>query len=215
MNNLLYKEFKLSLHPTAWLFLPLAAMLLIPSYPYYVAFFYQTLGIFFIFLNGNTTNDLFFTTLLPIRKVDAVKARFITVMILELLQIFIAVPFALLRARINPGPNLAGMDANPALFGLVFVMFALFNIVFLPAFYKTGYKTGAPYILSSVVMFLFVAAAEAVIQLTPAIRQALDTLNPAYLPQQMAVLLGGILAYGLITLAAYRASARRFERLDL
>lgn len=39
MKALLYKEFTLSMHPAAVLFLGLSAMLLIPNYPYYVVFF--------------------------------------------------------------------------------------------------------------------------------------------------------------------------------
>jgi len=215
MNNLLHKDFKLALHPTAYLFLPMAAMLLIPNYPYYVAFFYQTLGIFFIFLNGNTTNDVFFTALLPIRKKDAVAARFLTVVILEQAQVVIAIPFAILRNQINPMENMAGMEANPALFGLVLVMFAIFNVVFLPGFYKTGYKTGMPYLIACAAMILFVGAAEAAIQLTPALKQTLDTVSAAYLPQQLGVLAAGALLYALITAAAFSLSVRRFERLDL
>lgn len=215
MNNLLYKEFKLALHPSAYLFLPMAAMLLIPSYPYFVAFFYQTLGIFFIFLNGNTTNDLFFTALLPIRKKDSVAARFATVIILELAQIILAVPFAFLRHRINPTENFAGMDANPVLFGLVLVMFAIFNVVFLPGFYKTGYKTGLPFLIACAAMLLFVGAAEAAIQFTPDLKRTLDTVSSTYLPQQLAVLAFGVVGYGLLTAAAFAMSVRRFDRLDL
>ena len=44
MKHLLYKEWRLAMHPTALLFLPLSAMLLIPNYPYYVIFFYTSLG---------------------------------------------------------------------------------------------------------------------------------------------------------------------------
>lgn len=215
MNNLLYKEFKLAIHPTAYIFLPLAAMLLIPNYPYYVAFFYQTLGIFFIFLSGNTTNDVFFTALLPVRKKDAVTARFTMVVILELAQVAVGIPFALLRYRILPAENMAGMEANAALFGLVLLMFATFNAVFLPGFYKTGYKTGTPYMIACAAMILFVAASEAIIQLTPALKQALDTISPTYLPQQLAVLALGIVGYALITFAAYSVSVKRFQRLDL
>ena len=134
MRNLMYKEFKLCVHLTSYLFLPLAAMLLIPNYPYYVSFFYQTLAIFFLFLNGNTNNDVTFTTLLPIRKRDAVKARLLTVVILESLQIIVSIPFAVQRNILISAENAAGMEANFALFGLVLVMYGLFNLVFLPAF---------------------------------------------------------------------------------
>ena len=48
MKALIKKEFKLALHPTVPLFWLLSAMLIIPNYPYYVAFFYTTLGLFFV-----------------------------------------------------------------------------------------------------------------------------------------------------------------------
>lgn len=215
MKNLLYKEFKLSVHPTCYWFLLLAAMLLIPNYPYYVSFFYLTLGIFLTFLNGNTTNDIFFTALLPIRKRDAVKARFNTVIIFELLLIIVAVPFAILRNIILPAENLAGIEANTALFGLVFMMFGIFNIVFLPMFYQTAYKTGIPFLVSSIAMTLLVGIAEAAINIIPGWKVALDTTNAAYIPQQLMVLVIGILAFGLLTGLGYAQSAKEFEKLDL
>lgn len=215
MKNLLFKEFKLSVHPTCFLFLPLAAMLIIPSYPYYVAFFYQTLGIFFIFQDGNATNDISFTTLLPVRKRDAVNARFFTVVLLEMLQIIVSIPFAVLRCSLIPQENLAGMEANAALFGLALIMFGIFNIIFLPGFYKTAYKTGTPYLLSCTAMTIFAIIAEVIIQLTPGVKTALDTVNPAYVPQQLAVLGIGVIVFAVLTLIARKMSIKRFEELDL
>jgi len=215
MKNLLYKEWKLAIHPTGFIFLLMGPMLLIPNYPDYVAFFYQTLGIFFTFMNGNTTNDVFFTTLLPVRKRDVVKARLATVIGLEVLQIVIAVPFAILRGMIVPAENLVGLDANLALFGMVFIMFGVFNVVFLPLFYRTAYKTGTPYLLATTVMTVVVLAAELVIQLTPALKQTLDTTAPAYTAIQMIVLLAGMLIFALLNAVAYRRSVNAFEKLDL
>jgi hypothetical protein len=215
MNKLLYKEFKLSVHLTSYLFLFLGAMLLIPNYPYYVVLFYQTLGIFFMFITGNATNDVYFTTLLPIRKRDAVKARVITIIIFELLQIIVSIPFAILRYVINPAQNAAGMEANIAFFGLAFMMFGVFNVVFLPGFYKTAYKTGAPYLWSCLAMVLFVAIVEAVIQLVPDVQMALDTTSTAFLPQQLFVLIVGIIVFGVLTVIAHTQSVKRFEQLDL
>ena len=51
MKALLQKELRLAMHPAALLFLALSALLIIPNYPYYVTFFYTTLGIFFYLLN--------------------------------------------------------------------------------------------------------------------------------------------------------------------
>ena len=105
MKNLLYKELKLALHPTTYLFLGLSALLLIPNYPYYITFFYTTLGIFFLCLNGRENRDIYYSMLLPIRKRENVKARFVTVVIVELLQILLAVPFAVLRNNFYPEGN--------------------------------------------------------------------------------------------------------------
>jgi hypothetical protein len=215
IKNLVYKEWKLAIPLTGYLFLLMGVMLLIPNYPYYVAFFYQTLGIFFTFMNGNTTNDVFFTTLLPVRKRDVVKARLVTVIGLEVFQIIIAVPFAILRSKLTPAENVAGMDANIALFGLVFIMFGVFNVVFLPLFYRTAYKTGMPYLLATLVMTGMILAAELVIQLTPVLKQTLDTSAAAYAPQQTILLIVGLLSFVLLNGVAYRLSASSFERLDL
>lgn len=215
MKPLLNKEFKLSVHLTSYLFLPLSAMLLIPNYPYYVAFFYQTLGIFFMFINGNATNDIYFTTLLPIRKRDAVKARLLTVVFFELLQIIASIPFAFLRSKLITAENAAGTEANLALFGLAFMMFGIFNIVFLPLFYKTAFKVGSPYLLSCLAMTLFAVAAEVCIQLVPGLKLTLDTIDPAFWPQQTAVLLAGIVVFGGLTFLAQAQSIKHFEQLDL
>lgn len=99
MLDLIKKELKLSLHPTAPIFLLLSAMLLIPNYPYYVVFFYTTLGIFFICQNGREVNDINFMLLLPISRNDIVKARMTLAALLECAQILIAVPFAMLRNK--------------------------------------------------------------------------------------------------------------------
>ena len=126
MKALLYKELKLALHPTTYLFMAIGAMLMIPSYPYYVAFVYTCLSIFFIFLSARENKDIFYTASLPVRKSDVVKSRVLTVAIIELLQLAIGIPFAIIGAHINPNAtgNQAGIEANLAFFGLVLIMFA-------------------------------------------------------------------------------------------
>ena len=90
LSKLLYKEFKLALHPAAVLFLLLSSMMLIPNYPMYVLFFYNTLGIFFICLSGRENHDLAYSLSLPIRKRDAVRARIVFAVILQLAQCVLA-----------------------------------------------------------------------------------------------------------------------------
>lgn len=100
MKELLNKELKLVLHPTNILFIPLAFMLFIPNYPYLVIMFYTCLGVFFMCQFGRENNDVFFTMMLPVEKHKTVLARIISVSLLELLEIAVCVPIALLRAKI-------------------------------------------------------------------------------------------------------------------
>ena len=100
--NLMRKEFKLSLHITSFLFLAFGLMLLIPSYPYYVAFVYTCLAVFFTFLNCRENHDIFFSSTLPVKKSDIVLARCLSVAAIQSLSVLIAVPFGIIGARINP-----------------------------------------------------------------------------------------------------------------
>lgn len=217
MKHLLYKEFRLSLHPTMYLFLLLAALLVIPSYPYYIAFMYICLGVFFTFLSGRESNDLFYTAMLPVRKRDVVTARALVIGIFELGMILISLPFAWLSLRISPtGHNAAGIDLNAAFYGLVFLMLGGFNLCFLPEFYRTGRKLTKPLIYGGGFVFLYIFAAEAAAQYIPSpVRDYLDTTDPAAFVSHLPVLLGGIALWAGLTTLAWYLSARRFERLDL
>ncbi len=217
MKAMLYKELRLALHPTNLLFLLLGAMLLIPAYPYYAAFIYTCLSVFFLFLSARENQDTRFTALLPVKKSDVVKGRCITVAAVELMQLLAGVPFAFLTARVNPNPagNPVGIEANAAFFGLVLLLFGLFNVTFLPAFYRTAYKVGRALLFGGAAVTVYVVAAELTVQAVPAIKAALDTRDPTFLPARLAVLGAGALAFIVLTLVSYRVAARRFELVDL
>ncbi|MFV0351037.1 MAG: ABC-2 transporter permease [Oscillospiraceae bacterium] len=214
MKNLLYKEFRLCILPGLYLFFLGAAMLLIPSYPYYVAFFYQCIALQITTQYGRDKNDVYFSVLLPIKKRDVVKARFCTAAILQCAQIVLAIPFAVLRYAINPAPNVAGIEANVAFFGLVFLLFGVFNFIFFTQYYKAPHKLAGAFIKSMVVVLLFIAAAEALVMAVPLLNRTLDTIAPAMLGVQILVLLVCIGLYLLLMVAGYKKSAKVFEQLD-
>ncbi len=215
MKNLLYKEFKLATHPTTFIFLSFSLMMLIPSYPYYVSFFYTTLSLFFIFLSGRENKDIFYTVTLPIRKRDAVKARCWMVAIIELVQIVFSIPFAVISAAINPRGNLAGIDANVAFFGLVFLMFALFNIIFIPTFYKTAFRAGTAFIFGSIAITLYILVAESLVWIPSPLKTYLDTNVPGTAMRQLPLLIAGFSVWTLTMLFVYKKSASNFEKVDL
>lgn len=141
MKNLVYKEFRLAAHPTNYIFLSFAFMLLIPNYPYLVSFFYTTLGIFFMCLSSRENHDLEYSLNLPVRKRDLVGARLLTVCIFELLTIVATIPFAVLRCTVlNTSLNQAGSMPSLAFYGIVFLYFGIFNLSFFTAYYKSPEK---------------------------------------------------------------------------
>ena len=216
MKNLLYKEFLLAAHPTSFLFLAFGFMLLIPSYPFYVAFFYPCLAVFFVFLGGRENKDIFYTVSLPLKKSDAVKARCGMIAVLQLMQIILSVPFALLRG-VLPGmtENDAGIEANVAFFGLAFMFLSVFNRIFIPRFYKTAYKAGIPFVLASIGMTVFFILAEMMIWIPSPISSYLDTTEPSAQIKQLPVLVAGIAVWAAGMAVTYRRASANFEKVDL
>lgn len=215
MKNLLYKELKLALHPTTYLFLGLSALLLIPNYPYYITFFYTTLGIFFLCLNGRENRDIYYSMLLPIRKREIVKARFVTVVIVELLQILLAVPFAVLRNNFYPEGNAAGIDPNLTFFGVAFLLLGVFNFAFFSVYYKNTDKVGIPFVFGCTAFVLLMLIAEATVFAVPFVRDCLAAKDPLFLPYKLIVLAIGVLIFLLLTVLGYYKSVKSFESLDL
>ena len=215
MKNLLKKEVHLTMHPTAILFLFLSVLLIVPNYPYYVTFFYTGLAVFFTCLNGRENNDVFFTMTMPVAKKDVIKARFTLVVILELLQMLIAVPFAIIRQNMGIPVNAVGMDANIALFGLSFVMLGIFNVVFFGIYYKDVKKVGKPFAVSSIVIFIYICIAEACAHIVPFVRDRLDTSDNIYVTEKLIVLIAGILIYAVMNVYIYKKSKKNFEIYDI
>lgn len=215
MKNLLYKELTLVVHPLFYLVALTGVLLLIPQWPYFIAmmyFFFITIPN--VFQTARTANDIGFTVMLPVCKRDVVKARLYAVLFLEVVQIAAAVPFAVLNSVLYPQGNFL-MDANVAFFGLTFAMYGLFNLVFLPMFYKTAYKIGLPIIASISAAVLFAGAAETAALMIPGAAAVLDGNSPEALVRQLPVLVAGMAVFALFSWLAYRASVRRFERVDL
>ena len=215
MKNLLYKEFRLVVNPMYYLVSLTAALLLIPQWPYFIAMMY----LFFItvpnlFTGSKSQNDIGFTVMLPVRKGDVVRARILTIVALELIQLAASVVFAVLNVSLYRTENFL-LDPNIAFFGLSFVMYGLFNVIYFPMFYKTPYKTGFPTTIAVIATILFAGAVETAVLLLPRVKHILDGISGDALIRQLPVLAGGIAVFALLTWLASRASVKRFEKVDL
>lgn len=214
MKTLLYKQLRLACHPMTPVFCLSGIMLLIPNYPYSVAFFYVTLGLFFTFLNMREQKDIYYSALLPLRKRDTVRAAVAFTVLVELLSVVITALFCLLSAKLQPGKdNAVGMDANLMLLGAGFVLYGVFNLVFFVCLYRSGYKVGAAYLKANLALWPMMLLAEALPHFPSLLW--LNRVDTQANLRQIPILLFGIAVFAVLTMLAYRRSARLYERVDL
>lgn len=216
MKDLLYKDFKLFWSAPIFLCLLFGAFLLIPHWLYFIAFGYiMWIGFVAAFFIGRSNQDIIFSVSLPIRKKDTVMARVCSIAAIELLQIIVAIPFAVINSVIYPQSNGVGMNPNFAFFGSIFIMYAIFNIIFLPWFYKTAYNVGKPMLVAVLASTVFAAAASFGVMLVPVLNTNLNGPGASNLEFQLPVLLAGIALFVLLTWLSYRISANLFEKVDV
>lgn len=215
MSRLLKKEFLLSMHPITPLMLLLSTMVLIPNYPYTVMFFYMTLSVFFTCMMGRENHDVIYTMTLPVAKSSIVKARITFVVILELFQMLLIIPFSILRQSLNPMGNEAGIDANIVLLAEGFLLFGIFNLIFFGSYYKNVDKVGISFVKATVVFFILVAADVICTHAVPFVRDCLDTPDSQYLGYKLVTLAAGMAVYIILTILVCRISIKNFEKQDL
>ena len=215
MKALQSKNWRLAMSPVPLLFLLLSGLILIPNYPYYVTFFYNSLGIFMWMQSLRENRDTAYMMLLPVTKAEMVRARLRTVVQLELLQLLACVPFMVLRASYGHLNNAVGIEANAAFLGLGLVQMGLFNLVFFPMHYRNAYDLGKPFVAASVVEFFYIVLVEACDHVIPYMKTVCESYALSDQLRQWPMLLGGVAVFALLTWAAERSSVRRFEKVDL
>jgi hypothetical protein len=213
MTTLLRKEIRLVAHPTSIVFAFLGCLVLVPSYPYSVIFMFGCLAPYITFLNARETNDAWYTAVLPVTKRESVLGKCLLVVFFQLFQLLISVPFALLRNFLNIANNPVGLDATVAWYGFGFIVYAVFDFIFLTTFYKSGYKVGKSFVFAAIFMVLLMVSVEATAHI-PALVW-MDSCQPKNLLMQLPILVVGIICYGVLITLAYRISARHYENVDL
>ncbi len=214
MGKLFIKELKLCLHPAAVLFIFMGAFVCIPNYPYEVMFFFSGLGAFFICLTARENGDAQFTCILPVKKRETAYARMMLCVALQACQLLFATICILLKANLFPMQNYVGMDANVTLISIGFIMLGTFNLIFFPQYFSNPNKVGKPFILASVMLFLFVTADVMLCYLFPPY-MLLDTPDTVHLKAKLILLAFAFVYYVCDTVGAFLLSGRAFEKFDL
>lgn len=230
MKALLYKDFKLCLHPTIFIYLAMVLMLFIPNYMYLVPCFFLCNAVFFIFQQSRENGDAMYTAMLPVSKALTVKARVWFVVIFELIDLLLLAGMCALSLVAMENANAAGTDHSLSLLAFALVVFAVFNLTFLPGFYKTGYKAGGAFIKASIAVWLMIFLIEGLMIASRILSdQSINVGFFRFLSENVdcmpktaeawtvqAILFGvGAVIYVCCTLLATRLSIKRYEKVSV
>ena len=225
MKALLYKEFKLAMHPICYLFIALfPLMILIPGYPLAIGFIYVLSCYPILFLGANKgqqSNDLLFSTLLPVRKKDIVLARIITVIFMQVA--FMVIMSLLYPIAYNVTGNIvdeetgkvlqnAGFNLNSyvLVLAIALVGFALADLIFFPIYYKHGKSI----VMSTLLTILGFVVYLGVTTIALPYIIGVEVCNSIALWIQFVALAGAIVLSALIHILVYRISSKLLERVD-
>lgn len=211
MKNLIYKELALSVNKFFFVFpILLAGLIMIPQWIYMLVFMYffwvSAPQIFSAYL---AQQDYEFTTVLPVQKGDIAKSKGYTVIILELLHLVLAVIVGIIHNLVYGSFNIF-LNISPAFYGYVLIMFALFNIIYLPLYFRTAYYFGKPLIYGMIVCTIFGIGLELLALLVPWASNILDNPSIFY---QLGMLVAGIAIFVGINWLALNRSARNYEKM--
>jgi hypothetical protein len=226
MKALIYKELKLSMHPICYLFVFLfPLMILIPSYPLGVGFIYVLTCYPILFLGANKgqqSNDLLYSTLLPVRKKDIVLARIFTVI---LMQVTFIVVMSALYPLANIVHNLAiqssskpeefkdigfGLNSYVIVLAFAIIGYAIADIIFFPIYYKNGRSIVLSTLLTILGFVVYIMAFTVGLPLIP----GLEVLNNLHIGIQFAILAAAILISFGLHVIVYKVSSKRLEKVD-
>ncbi len=217
MKNLLYKELKLASSPLSFVFILFATMAMIPGYPILLGSFFLCFGLFQSFQLYRESNDILYTALLPLKKSDTVKAKYIVTVFIQMIGF--AIMFALTLVRMNFLYDAEAytqnplMNANPFFLGLALVIMASFNWFFIRGFFKTAYKIGFPFLGFGIATTVIVGIGETVHHI-PGLEYFNETSVNCQ-PVLWLTLAAGAAIYIIVTFAALKSAQKRFEKIDL
>lgn len=226
MKALIYKELKLAMHPICYIFIILFPfMILIPSYPLGIGFIYVLTCYPILFLGANKgqqSNDLLYSTLLPVRKKDIVMARIITVIFMQIAFILVMTSLypvariinnAIAQSAEKPSeymiPGL-GLDSYVLLLAIALVGYAIADIIFFPIYYKHGKSI----VMSTLFTILGFVVYIGVLTIGLPFIPGLDILNNLHLGIQFTILIAAILISFGLHVVVYKVSSKRLEKVD-
>lgn len=216
MKKLLYKELRLCVPTQCWIYACMTILIFIPSWPTLVAFIYPLGCLSAIFPIALGNRDMLYSGLLPIKKSDIVLGKVLLVCFLELLSIAVSIPFAVFRHFMFADYEYVGLGVNFALYGFVLIAYAIFNIVYLPWYYKKpDGKNGLCIFISDLAASVFVLTVMTLFLVFDGAASFLSEMSGAGLLVSLGILAFGILAFLLFAYVSYRLAKKNFAKFDI
>ena len=217
---------RLSMHPICYIFIVLfPLMFLIPSYPLGIGFIYVLTCYPILFLGANKgqqSNDLLYSTLLPVRKKDIVMARILTVIFMQIAFILVMTALypvariinnAIAQSAEKPSeymiPGL-GLDSYVLLLAIALIGYAIADIIFFPIYYKHGKSIVMSTLFTILGFVVYIGIFTIGLPFIP----GLDILNNLHLGIQFVILGAAILISFGLHVVVYKVSSKRLEMVD-
>ena len=226
MKALIFKEFKLAMHPVCYAFIFLFPfMILIPSYPLGIGFIYLLSCYPILFLGANKgqqSNDLMYSVLLPVRKKDIVLARIITVVIMQVAYMLLMCalfPLSYLISHSIPAesgvsiPGI-GLDGFVSLLAIGIIGFAVCDLIFFPIYYKNGRSIVLSTLMTILGFVVYLGIFTIGLVYVPVVGEGYLKVLTANLAIQFAILGGAIALSVLLHFFVYKISSKRLENVD-
>ena len=139
---------------------------------------------------------------------------------LEIISMLVSLPFGFLKLFLQKGlpeeqiyPELG---FNLALYGFVFLVFGVFNLVCFPWYYKKPEaKVTLPFLISDLLTILLISFIMAVFILFPEFASYVNSYELPNLLTQIAILLGGLLSFLGFTFLANLLAQKNFQKVDI
>ena len=133
----------------------LACLMFIPQWIYsFVFMYFFWITVTQVYAGYIAKEDNSFNAMLPVSKSDIVKSKIVAILIVEGIHLATGIIFGVIHNEIYGTFNWF-TDLNLAFFAMMFLMYAVFNIVFLPQYFKTAYFFGRPVIYGVIVTLIY------------------------------------------------------------
>lgn len=224
MKNLIYKELKLSIHPMCYIFASLLCLLFTftPGVGPTIGFVYCIASFPFLLIGANkgrSTNDIYYSVLLPIRKADIVKGKMFSFIFLEVISI-ISIFLGMLISSFIPSSAQKGL-VSPFTYksfgnlgAIALIGFAIVNLIMCSLYFKNARSITLPTLISAFFMPIFMVSFGLLLP-SYIMNSAKDFWNMLISPAgQIISLLIGLIIFAGFTVLTYFISSKRFSKSD-